>query len=410
MPTAFFRKDNMDNQQLLSKSSFSRAPFHVVPVDNNISWAGSTDVKNELLRIVREVRHSQLELSHLALIYGEYGSGKTHALKYIRDRLKREGRSLVAYLDKPKVEKKGSFHGIVKEVIKQIGRGPLRTAVEPIVRYIQAEVARELPQLFAKASLEEAKDLGAFGKRAQAESKRRLQEALYPRFPEIFNVFEGLVEDNGEAWNYFSSKASPAALKAFELNSGIEDDHDALGALAAIYTVLTKKYPEIPGTPVFDGAYLLIDEMEQFLEMKSDEFISIRTGLRDLFNSCTEHFALFLSATAENASLFHGILEEAIMARVTANPIHMSSHDEVDDGARFLTELMTYARNGAQAPSPEHPFTIDALKEIVERTTTPRTARRLIQNANRVWQGAAQLVINGGTIGAEDVGNVHGLT
>ena len=400
----------MDNQQLLQKSCFARAPFHVVPVDNNIVWAGSTTVKTELLRIVKEVQHSQLELSHLALIYGEYGSGKTHALKFLRDHLKNEGRSLVAYLDKPKVEKKGSFHGIVKEVVKQIGKNSLRAAVEPIVKYIKEETQRELPDLIKKASAQELQDTPAFVKRAQAESRSGIQESLYPRFPEIFNVFEGLVNDDGQAWNYFASKATPAALKAFDLNSGIEDDHDALRALAALYTVLTTKYPEIPGTPVFDAAYLLVDEMEQFLEMKSDEFVSIRTGLRDLFNSCTEHFALFLSATAENASLFHGILEEAIMVRVTANPIHMSSHDEVDDGSRFLCELMKYARNGTQAPSPEHPFTADGLKEVVERTTAPRTARKLIQNANRAWQGASDAVMKGGQIGVAEVNEVQGLT
>lgn len=400
----------IDNQQLLQKSAFSRAPFHVVPVDNNIVWAGSADIRNELLRVVREVQHAQLELSHLALIYGEYGSGKTHALKYLRDYLKSHGRALVAYLEKPKLEKKGSFHGIVKEVIKQIGRGPLRAAVEPIVKYIQQEVQRELPEMLGKAGPEDLKDLATYAKRAQAESRRRLQEALYPRFPEIFNVFEGLVNDDAVAWSYFSSKVAAASLKSYELNSGIEDDHDALRALAAIYSILTTKFPEIPGTPVFDAAYLLVDEMEQFLEMKADEYISIRTGLRDLFNSCTEHFALLLSATAENASLFHGILEESIMVRVTANPIHMSSHDEVDDGAKFLTELMKYARSGLQAPSLEHPFTSDGLKEVVERTAAPRTARKLIQNANRVWQGAASVVVNGGQIDIGDVQAVQGLT
>lgn len=399
----------MDNKLLLEKSSFSRAPFHVVPVDNNIVWAGSTAVKTELLRIVKEVQHSQLELSHLALIYGEYGSGKTHALKYIRDSLKNEGRSLVAYLAKPKVEKKGSFHGIVKEVVKQIGKSPLRAAVEPIVKYIREETQRELPELLKKAKPEELRDMNSFVKRAHAESKRRLQESLYPQFPEIFNVFDGLVDDNAEAWNYFASKASPAALRTFELNSGIEDDHDALGALAALYTVLTTKFPEIPGTPVFDAAYLLIDEMEQFLEMKADEYVSIRTGLRDLFNSCTEHFALFLSATAENASLFHGLLEEAIMVRVTAEPIHMSSHDEIEDGAKFLAELMKYARNGKQAPTAEHPFTLNGLKEVVERTTAPRTARKLIKNANRVWQGTSEVVLQGGQIDTAEVQEIHGF-
>lgn len=284
----------------------------------------------------------------------------------------------------------------------------MRSAVEPIVQYIQDETQRELPEHLGKMPKTET-DIPGYVKRVQGEIKRSLQESLYPRFPEIFNVFEALVADDAQAWNYFASKASPAALKSFELNSGIEDDHDALRALAALYTVLTTKYSEIPATPVFDGAYLLVDEMEQFLEMKADEFVSIRTGLRDLFNSCTEHFALFLSATAENASLFHGILEEAIMARITANPIHMSSHDEVDDGARFLTELIKYARNGLPAPTPEHPFTAEGLKQVVERTAEPRTARKLIENAKRAWQGAAEVVLAGGQIGEDEVGEVQGL-
>src|SRR5262249_37733889 len=148
---------------------------------------------------------------------------------------------------------------------------------------------------------------------------------------------------------------------------------------------LTTRYPEIPGTPIFDGAYLFIDEMEQFLEMRAEEYYSIRTGLRDLFNSCTEHFCLFLAATAENASLFHSILEEAIMVRVTAEPVHISSHDEVEDGVQFLTDLMQFARNGMAPPTLEHPFTKEALEQIVNRTTVPKTARKLIQNSNRVW-------------------------
>jgi hypothetical protein len=380
-----------------------------VPRENNIVWAGSTKNKNELLRIVREVRHGQLELSHLALLYGEYGSGKTHALRYVRDQLNSMGRSLVVYLEKPKVEKAGSFLGIVKEVIKQIGRGPLRNAVEPIVRHIQQEVQRELPERLAKASQEDLRDVAAFTKRAQAESRRKLQEGLYPRFPEIFNVFEGLVNDEADAWTYFSGKFPVAALKTYELNSGIEDDHDALRALAATYTILTSKFSEIQGTPVFDAAYLFVDEMEQFLEMKAAEYVSIRTGMRDLFNSCTEHFALLLSATAENASLFHGLLEEAIMVRITAEPIHISSHDEVEDGARFLTDLIKYARNGQQAPSVEHPFTHEGLKEVVERTTAPRTARKLIKNANRVWLGCASAVMEGSQIDEGAVQATPGL-
>lgn len=398
-----------ENQELLKKSFFKRAPFHVVPTDRGIVWAGPTKIRNELERLVSEVRHDGLELSHLGLIYGEYGSGKTHALKYLRERLEDKGKSLVAYLAKPKVERKGSFQGIVKEVVKQIGRNPLRNAVEPFVQYIEAEANKALIQAMRDIDPQQIGEISQYSTIKRAEAKHHLQAELCPSFPEIFNLFAGLIEGNGEAWEYFAGKPSKSALQKFELNSPIEDDHDALRALAAIYSVLTTRYPEIPQTPVFEAAYLFIDEMEQFLELKPDEYVSIRTGLRDLFNSCTEHFCLLLSATAENASFFHSILEEAIMVRLTAEAIHISSHDEVDDGVHFITQLLQFARDAEVPPTPYHPFTKGAIEEIVNRTTEPRTARKLINNCNRIWQKCSVTVLSDQAISEAEVQAQPGL-
>lgn len=279
----------------------------------------------------------------------------------------------------------------------------------PLVEYIKSESQKQLQEAIKTATPAQLQNFQDFSQKTLASARRGIQETLYPDFPELFNVLEALVNDDSEAWNYFAGKPTKEALQRFELNSPIEDDHDALRALAAIYTILTRTYPEISGTPVYDAAYLFVDELEQFLEMKADEYQSIRTGLRDLFNSCTEHFCLILAATAENASLFHGILEEALMVRVTAEPVHISSHDEVEDGIQFIVDLMTFARSGVASPTPEHPFTRDALNEVVARTTEPRTARKLIRNCNTVWQRCADQIIAGGVISAADVQQQHGL-
>lgn len=142
--------------------------------------------------------------------------------------------------------------------------------------------------------------------------------------------------------------------------------------------------------------------------MKTDEIISIRTGLRDIFNACTEHFCLMLAATAENASLFHGLLEEALMVRITAEPVHIVSHDTIDDGAAFITELMENFRS-CTPPTPFHPFTEEGLKTLVERTGLPRTARKLITNSRRAWEQSADVLLAGGSIGRDEVDNLIGL-
>jgi hypothetical protein len=392
--------------ELLSRSFFSQVPFHPVPREEHAVWAGSTETRNELVRIVDEVKHDSFEVSHLALVYGEYGSGKTHALKFLKNHLDNSNNIVVSYLEKPKVEKKASFYGIAQEIIKQIGERPLRRAAEPFVSYIKSESKR-----LAVEGLDSSKvdgSLDEYVKKQSADIKRSLQERFNPRFPELLELFEGLVDEDPAAWRYFTGKPAANSLHRYSLTGPMEDDHDALRALSGIYNVLTKSYSDIPESPVYDAAYIFIDEMEGLLEMKFDEVISVRTGLRDLFNLCTEHFCMILAATAENASLFHGLLEEAMMVRITAEPVHIVSHDTVEDGVKFISDLMANFRSGA-APSPWHPFTESALKAIVDRTGLPKTARKLITNSRRAWEQNAAIITSGGAIDDEDIERVAGF-
>jgi hypothetical protein len=352
------------------------------------------------------VKHDSIELSHFILVYGEYGSGKTHALKYLRSALGKSDHVLATYIVKPKVEKKGSFHGIVKEVIMQIGERPLRNAAEPFVKYVQEESNRLALEGLNLAGIEGSLDQHV--KRRSAEFKRSLQEQIYPPFPELLELFEGVTREDPAAWQYFTGKPSATSLSHYGLTAPMDDDHDALKALAGLYQVLTTRYDQIPNTPVFDAAYLFIDELEQLLEIKTDEVLSIRTGIRDIFNACTQHFCLILAATAENVSFFHGLLEEALMVRITAEPIHIVSHDSLDDGAEFIRELMENYRS-SPPPTPFHPFTEQALRRLVDRTSLPRTARKLIFNCRRVWEQNADVVLDGGDIGEDEIEAAVGL-
>lgn len=391
---------------LLEKSCFCEVPFHPVPRSEHIVWAGSEETRERLLRLVEEVRHDNVELSHLALVYGEYGSGKTHALKYLKSRVSRDHRTLSAYLEKPKVERRASFHGIAKEVISQIGERPLRRAVEPFVTYINEESKRLALDGLDPNSVHGSLDQHV--KKRTEDFKRTLQEQINPQFPELLAVFEGLVNEDATAWRYFTGKTTAAALSGYGLNAPMEDDLDGMRALSGIYRVLTSRYSQIAATPVFDAAYLFIDELESVLDMKTDELVSLRAGFRDLFNACTEHFCLILAATAPNASQLYAYLDESLMVRITAEPIHISSHDNIDDGTTFICELMQNYRAGA-APTKFHPFTEDGLRTLVDRTNLPRTARKLITNCRRAWEQNAGLVLAGGAIGPDDVDRVVGL-
>jgi hypothetical protein len=136
--------------------------------------------------------------------------------------------------------------------------------------------------------------------------------------------------------------------------------------------------------------------------------LSLRTGIRDIFNACTQHFCLILAATAENVAFFHGLLEEALMVRITAEPIHIVSHDTIEDGVEFIRELMENYRS-SPPPTPFHPFTEEALRVVVDRTSLPKTARKLIFNCRRAWEQNSDVVLADSVITDEEIKDVVGF-
>ena len=84
---------------VLSAAKLTNMPFRIVPPTDmeNLIWAGDTNVRNRLYSAACSPRPDGLRTSELVLIYGEFGSGKTHTMKYLAKQLKGENQ-LVAFL------------------------------------------------------------------------------------------------------------------------------------------------------------------------------------------------------------------------------------------------------------------------------------------------------------------------
>src|SRR5262245_44341108 len=82
----------------LTAAGFEDNPFRIVPPAemDAVIWAGDTTIINELLEAARSPRADSLGTSELVVLFGEYGSGKTNALKYLTKLMRQEG-ALVAY-------------------------------------------------------------------------------------------------------------------------------------------------------------------------------------------------------------------------------------------------------------------------------------------------------------------------
>ena len=63
----------------------------------------------------------------------------------------------------------------------------------------------------------------------------------------------------------------------------------------------------------------------------------------------------------------------------------------------------------APPPTPFHPFTQEALRKLVDRTSLPKTARKLIFNCRRAWEQSADVVLANGEITENEIDEVVGL-
>jgi hypothetical protein len=56
----------------------------LVPGQKVTIWAGYEDVKRELLDVVDSCRSDRVGLSEFVVLHGEYGTGKSHDLRYLQ--------------------------------------------------------------------------------------------------------------------------------------------------------------------------------------------------------------------------------------------------------------------------------------------------------------------------------------
>src|SRR5437868_3914466 len=105
----------MQVQDILSASGFRANPFRIVPPAemDNILWAGDRQPIEILTDAARSPRADNLGTSEFVVLFGEFGSGKTNALKWLFKQLTADG-ELVAYLIKPSVADKPTWHDIVR--------------------------------------------------------------------------------------------------------------------------------------------------------------------------------------------------------------------------------------------------------------------------------------------------------
>ena len=298
-------------EDALKAAGFSQMPFRIVPPAqmDQIVWAGDKKVIEDLYGAAQATRVDNIGTTEFIVVYGEFGSGKTNALKWLVQRLRGEGQ-LVAYLVRPSILDKPTWHDIARSLFTNSFH-----KAETVQRlYILRQWVLQESDRRARAELGSAAD-NPDNLKAKSETKRRdLCSEILPDSPGFVRFVIDMADPNSQStqnknWSYLAetpTKQSGSAI-AGEYNlppDGFGSDYSATLLLSSFIKAITYQTPLGVGSQL---VALTMDEMEGLIDLPPASRLSIHQGLRELINSTARNIYSSLSLQLRQMHLKCGV-------------------------------------------------------------------------------------------------------
>ena len=324
------------------------SPFQHLPGTEVTHWAGLHKTRATLEDVIVSVRPDDVGASECVILYGDWGAGKSHALRFFTGEIHRRDDACALYIGEVMTGGKPDFSGLYTQVLDQLG-GAAQSRVVASVKSAVRQCAEEMEEA---SGIKVSDDMVVENKVAsgdQEQVKKLLGSSSFLALPK-------------------------------------KDDMDAAKKMASVFRVMTTSIGKNP--PPYQAVYLFLDEMETVNLSKPPDMLAFYGALRALVNGITEHFALVLSYTAQLIEL-EATLPEFTMARATRPHIECSPLST--EGAKaFIREYLANLRpNGFSHENGYHPFSEGAIDAILERETN-LNPRQILKHLRRVWERAAR--------------------
>ena len=371
-------------------------PFTLVPDEKVTVWAGYEQLRSELFDIVESCRSDRVGLSEFAIIHGDYGTGKSHALRYLQHRIiEREQSdfdSPCVYLATMKVAASMDFVVLYRKIMESLIPHIQETA-EWLDLAVEDTVRKRIPD----------------GRRQELE--KEIDEiyggsGITPGFPALSLLLRGIRNGTDEALQILlakklSGQRAMAKYRSYNMTGPIESEYDATKCLGAYVNLCTRGAETLTEGDVLGrnkAFYFFFDELEIVGDFRPQEALSLNQGLRDLVNACPEN-CCFLFGMSGDVRDIYVLLTTPVIRRMSRDPLTIAPlepHEAVD----FLTQVLKGYRSNESDPD-EYPFEKDALFAIAEGTQN-RTPSELFRACRRVLEKAvlSGTLTSGGTISA----------
>jgi hypothetical protein len=323
---------------ILEKYHFREWPFQTHPGEEAAAiWAD----RKELLRQMNRLLEDAVELSPSTVhpLWGWWGAGKTHTLKYLAIQgRKMEKPCFSVYVELP-VECR-SFRGFYTAVWNGL-----------------ASEQRILGDLFLEVHNEVLRG-----------NKHDFISKICPQLPDFYKAMYYLFspgsqyEDKARIWlsgEKLDSKVKKD-LEMIGLSTFIDTDERAIVAVQSLIQM-------VAASRKWSRFLLLVDEFQRLSRLTSNYRANFQIALDRLFNGCPKHLTMILAYSARSQDRIERLVSGGLHSRMGAKERLSVGLLEKDEAVTFLKELFAAYRDSSSGDegNPFFPFDEDAIRYII---------------------------------------------
>jgi len=338
-------------------------PFAVVPSRTNPFWADREKFKSELEKAIKfTLLGSQSQI--IACIYGDWGSGKTHAMIYFSsDRILQDiAKEIGTSQDRPPLSIPIIFP--LKDVFKSIYLDVIYRNVIPKLGIVLDHVYKQTAPLESEGNVERKfLDMG-------------LNEDLAKVLSQFSNRNKSML-----VGRYLSTNASRTDLDKLGVAKGIETNGEMLSTFADLLRLFTNT--------ISSRIFIWIDDCERLDEVPGREMYEFHHFLRDILDLVPEKLTLIINFTQlpglevpERMTLLGPAVQDRIAKVIRVLPFNQK------DYLKYVEELLENSRiktKGRVLPKyfPYSEKCLNNIFEMIEKSTSniqPRTVNRVLSS------------------------------
>lgn len=338
-PAEFYKKANLRENPFRSNPTQENDPRMSI-------WVGYDKERQQFWRYVVRARADQIGNANLLLLYGDLGTGKSHALfwaKYqILEAQKNEFNSVVYYIQTLRKDAgKITFAGAFREDI--VGKSAI---VSDVRRY---------RQFLLECALEYRRD----NKLELDVTNEAILEQLL-KSVELYNFAKEILRCETED-----------AVRSFLVPAKL-GDYQAMSTLTKMINLFVFEIKLKSGPRRFkNAAYLFIDELELLATSTAKEQRDVNELIRHIYDNCPNCFCMMLAFTATAAEL--SILFAPYVLSRASKQIVMNFL-QPEEAKEFVKGILDTSRLDPKRQTGYFPFEEGAVHTVVSQivSITPR--------------------------------------